>query len=201
MTTDDAALRRARRALLGLAAIFFLPLAVSFLLYYGTGWRPAGRVHHGELIDPVVPLPVVALTAAGGGPVGADFLRRDWHLVYVGDGACNPACRSALLLTRQVRLALDKDLTRVVRVFLYTGALGAGDALRTEHPDLVVVRGDGPRGEQLLAVFPQRPALHTAGRLYVVDPLGNLMMSYPAGTPPRDLLEDLKRLLKLSHIG
>ena len=40
-----------------------------------------------------------------------------------------------------------------------------------------------------------------AGRLYLVDPLGNLMMSYERGAPVKGLLDDLKKLLNLSHIG
>lgn len=201
MTHDASQRRRGRRVLAGLAAIFFLPLAVSFFLYYGTEWRPGGRVHHGDLVDPAVPLPAVSVTLADGRPAGPDFLRRDWHLVYVGEGACGADCRDTLRMTRQVRLALDKDLTRVVRVFLYTGTLGAGGSLRAEHPDLLAASADGPGGATLLAALRAVPPRGAAGRLYIVDPLGNLVMGYAPDTPPRALLEDLERLLRLSHIG
>jgi len=55
----------------------------------------------------------------------------------------------------------------------------------------------------LLAVFPtyDGAAPDAAGRSYLVDPLGNLMMSYPADAAPKGMLKDLKRLLRLSHIG
>ncbi len=200
MNTSDAR-RRSRASLIGLAALFFVPLALSFYLYYGTGWRPTGGAHHGELIDPARPLPRVELATAAGTPAGADFLRGDWHLVYVGSGDCPEPCRSSLVKARQVRLALDKDVNRVSRVFLYSGELGAREYLSAEHPDLASASIDSPAGEALLAAFPAGLAPRTSGRLYLVDPLGNLFMSYSPDAPPRAVLDDLERLLRLSHIG
>lgn len=200
MKTPANPRRRARLGLIGLAAMFLLPLAAAFLLYYGSGWRPAGSTQHGRLIDPARPLPNVTLATADGGSTGPDFLRNSWHLVYIGEGDCDPGCRATLVKTRQVRLALEKDLNRVHRVFLYAGA-PAADYLATEHHDLVAADITGEAGKRLLAPFPQDPPPLTARRLYLVDPLGNLMMSYPPDAPPKAILTDLKRLLRLSHIG
>jgi cytochrome oxidase Cu insertion factor (SCO1/SenC/PrrC family) len=193
--------RRSRLGLIGLAALFFVPLALSFWLYYGTDWRPSGGAQHGELIDPARPLPDASLTRADGTPAGIDLLRGNWHLVYVGDGSCGASCRDALVKARQVRLALDKDVNRVSRVFLYLGAAPDPGFLAAEHPDLVAARVDDEAGRPVLAAFPQDPPPASAGHLYIVDPLGNLMMRYPAEAPPRAILSDLERLLRLSHIG
>jgi len=107
MTPDNpTAVRRGRRQLLGLAALFFVPLAVAFWMYYGpTGWRPAGDASKGDLIDPARPLAVLALTTADGTQTKPDFLRGKWSMVYVGDGLCDDRCRKALYLTRQSRIA------------------------------------------------------------------------------------------------
>jgi len=193
--------RRARLGLIGLAALFFVPLALSFYLYYGTSWRPAGTTQHGDLIEPARPLPEVALTLANGTQAGPEFLRGEWHLVYVGGGDCVADCRTALVKMRQVRLALDKDMDRVGQVFLYRGVLAATDYLALEHPGLIVASLDGASGARLLEAFPDPGTAVTSGKLYVVDPLGNLMMSYPGDAPPKSILTDLERLLKLSHIG
>jgi len=201
VTAGDGLQRRSRLALVGLAALFFVPLAASFYLYYGTSWRPDGGAQHGDLIDPARPLPPASLARADGAPTGSEFLRGDWHIVYVGAGSCDTGCRDALLKSRQVRLALDKDVNRVSRVFLYEGAAPAQDFLSSEHPDLVAASLDGAAGEALLARFPQEPPPRTSQRLYLVDPLGNLLMSYPPEAAPRAILTDLERLLKLSHIG
>lgn len=201
MTADDGARRRSRLALAGLAALFFVPLAASFYLYYGTSWRPGGSARHGDLIDPARPLPPASLERADGTPTGSDFLRGDWHIVYVGAGGCDTGCREALAKSRQVRLALDKDVNRVSRVFLYDGDPPAQDFLAGEHPDLVAASVDGPAGAALLERFPQEAPPRASQRLYLVDPLGNLLMSYPPEATPRAILTDLERLLKLSHIG
>ena len=196
--------RRGRRGCLTLAAIFLLPLASAFWLYYGDErWRPAGAANQGELIDPARPLPTLALVDADGTAFAGDLLRGRWTMLYVGDGRCDARCRRVLYLTRQTRIALNKDSDRVQRVFLATGPCCDRAYFGAEHPDLSVAV---LTGEQLAAFMQQFPShdgvpITETGRIYLVDPLGNLMMSYPAAAPDKALLIDLKRLLKLSHIG
>jgi hypothetical protein len=219
--------RRQRRALLGLALLFFAPLGLAFFLYYGMGWRPGGRVNHGELIDPPRPLPAVALTrvdldgtpgAAPGylgppapgklatpapdRPAAPDLLTHKWTLLYWGAGACGPRCKTDLYNTRQVRLALDRDMGRVQRVFVAEGTCCDLDFLRTQHPDLITVRAT-PDALPILAQLRLSPADDpaTADRVYLIDPLGNVMMFYAPDARPKGMLEDLKRLLGLSHVG
>ncbi|MGH8305936.1 MAG: hypothetical protein ACRETG_10035 [Steroidobacteraceae bacterium] len=200
------------RTIGALAALFLVPLALAFYTYYGTDWRPVSHVNHGELIIPPRPLPEprlprVALAAAppgvaprapdDGGPTGGR-LRERWSLVYLGDGACDADCRWTLYVMRQTRIGLNADMTRVERVFLATGSCCAREYLGQADAGLVVLEARGPAGAALLARFPTSGRAHT---LYVVDPLGNLMMSYDARSNPHGLLEDLKKLLRLSHIG
>jgi cytochrome oxidase Cu insertion factor (SCO1/SenC/PrrC family) len=188
-----------------LVAVFFVPLAVAFLLYYGTqGWRPAGSTNRGDLITPARPLPQGALTAADGTDLPAELFRGKWTVVYVGDGQCDARCREALVWIRQSRLALNDDMKRVQRLFLSTANCCDSQYLQREHEGLLVARLDASsHGEQLAAEFQATIAepLATAGRVFIVDPLGNLMMSYAPDAEPKALLQDLKRLLKLSHIG
>jgi hypothetical protein len=195
------------RTLAVLAGLFLLPLVLAFFTYYGTAWRPAGHVNHGLLISPARRLPITSLprvSLAGQLAPGSDPappvtpFRGKWSLVYVGAGACDPACRGALYLMRQTRLALNNDMTRVERVFLVSGACCAGDFLAREHAGLLVLDAQGAAGAALLGEFPERERAHL---LFIVDPLGNLMMSYDARQDPHGLLEDLKKLLRLSHIG
>ena len=68
----------------------------------------------------------------------------------------------------------------------------------SEHPGLLALDASGEDARRLLEEFPSPAREHV---LFVVDPLGNLMMSYDARRDPHGLLEDLKKLLKLSHIG
>lgn len=201
---DPNVVRRGRRQLLLLAALFFVPLAVAFWMYYGpTGWRPSGDASKGDLIDPARPLAALALTTADGTQTQPDFLRGKWSMVYVGDGLCDDRCRKALYLTRQSRIALNKDMDRVQRVFLVTGRCCDRGFLAQEHPDLVVARVDDDASAALLEPFPTYGGvpLADAGRIFIVDPLGNLLMSYAPTAPDKALLTDMKKLLRLSHIG
>jgi cytochrome oxidase Cu insertion factor (SCO1/SenC/PrrC family) len=180
-----------------IAALFLLPVLVSFALYYGKLWRPAGSASLGELIDPARPLKVAGLRNPDGTPAGSDALSGKWTLIYIGDGACDADCRTALIFARQSRLALNNEMTRVQRVFLATGNCCANDYFKAEHPGLIALDAASPAAQPLLAQFPAE----RAHALFIVDPLGNLMMRHDASHTSKDLLEDLKKLLKLSHIG
>jgi hypothetical protein len=196
MSTDTLRARNLR-TLAALAALFLMPLVLAFYTYYASGWRPLGHVNHGELISPARPLPASALPRLSAGAAQPLFHGR-WSLVYVGDGGCDAACRDTLYVMRQTRLALNTDMTRVERVFLVTGGCCAREFLAHEHAGLVLIDASSAEALPLLREFPPQPRAHT---LFVVDPLGNLMMSYDARSNPRGLLEDLKKLLRLSQIG
>ena len=189
--------RRGRQMLLALAALFLLPLLVAFTLYYGKVWRPAGSASKGELIEPARPLTVAGLRHADGSTAGAEVFQDKWTLIYIGDGACDADCRTALVFARQSRLALNNEMTRVQRVFLATGNCCATDYFASEQPGLIALDASAPEAQKLLAQF---PADHVHS-LYIVDPLGNLMMRHDGSRTSKDLLTDLKKLLKLSHIG
>ncbi|HKE97145.1 MAG TPA: hypothetical protein VKB34_22740 [Povalibacter sp.] len=194
--------RRSRAQVWLVIGVFFVPLLAAFLLYYGApGWRPPGSTNRGDLISPARPLPAVELPRSNGDSLSIAALQGKWTLVYVGDGQCDARCREALVLTRQTRLALNKDVLRVQRVFLATANCCDQSYLAAEHTDLITARVDNEAGQQLLSTFPEGAATGQRGRIYIVDPLGNLMMSYGPQAPHKGLLEDLKKLLRLSHIG
>jgi cytochrome oxidase Cu insertion factor (SCO1/SenC/PrrC family) len=189
------------RQLIGLALLFFAPLGLSFYLYYGFGtWRPAGRVNAGALIEPARPLPALSLPLKLGGKTDPQFLKGKWTFLYVQQGSCDNDCRRHLYDTRQVRIALDRDMDRVQRVFIGDTDCCDMRELREAHPDLIAVRA-GPDDEPLLALLPRGAEARKSERVYLIDPLGNLMMFYGAGANPKGMLEDMKRLLGLSHIG
>jgi hypothetical protein len=179
--------RRNRRPLYVLIGLFFVPLGVAFFLYYGAGWRPAGQTNHGELLAPVHALPAEATQ-----------LRGSWSLVYVGAGRCDDDCRTALIFARQTRLSLNQDMKRVERFFVATGECCDHDYLDGVHPGLKVIAAPDAAASTLVRAFPAAQREHA---LFVVDPLGNLVMRYDVRQSPKGLLSDLQKLLKLSHIG
>jgi hypothetical protein len=191
--------RRQRRLLIGLALLFFAPLGLAFYLYYGHGtWHPGGHVNAGELITPVRPLPALALPLLREGSTESNFLKGKWTLLYVSTGDCAENCRRRLYDTRQIRLALDRDMNRVQRVLVAEDGCCDAGFLHDEHPDLIAIRAT-PTAAPLLALLPGRDS--GAARVYLIDPLGNLMMFYGADVAAKGMLEDMKRLLRLSSIG
>lgn len=186
-----------------LIAIFFVPLAIAFVMYYGFGWRPGGMTNQGDLISPPRPIATGTLLSPQDQPIEEDVFKDKWTLVYIGNGQCDARCREALTLMRQTRLALNEDAARVRRLFLATADCCDIEYLQTEHEGLITARADEASDRELLATFPTygNIAVENAGRIYIVDPLGNLMMSYAPDAPQKALLEDLEKLLKLSHIG
>lgn len=177
-----------RRTLYIMLALFFVPVAASFALYYGIGWRPAGSTNHGELLQPMRQL-----------PESISGLEGKWALVYAGDGACNEACRHALYIGRQAHTLLNKDMGRVQRVLLATSNCCDRGFLQKEHDGLLVheVSGEPVLGELRAALPPGDHSHH----LFVVDPLRNVVLRFDTRENPRGLLDDMKKLLKLSQIG
>ncbi|HLQ11989.1 MAG TPA: hypothetical protein VK130_01925 [Steroidobacteraceae bacterium] len=184
--TGKTPARNNRRPLLLLLLLFAAPLGGAFLLYYGSGWRPASHTNHGQLIVPVVPVPGAAFTGK-------------WSLVVIGAGeaGCDASCQGALIYARQTWLSLGKLTPRAQRVLL--GGEGCCDRayLQREHAGLLTLPPSEAGGAALRQDFPA-PREHA---IYVVDPLGNLMMRYDVRDNPSGLRDDLKKLLELSHIG
>ena len=183
---------RSRLTLLLVLALFFVPLAASFVLYYGLHWRPAGQTNHGELIEPPRPLSLAGQAA---------ILRGKWSLIYVGAGSCDEDCHATLYYIGQTWLGLAQLMPRVQQVFLVTEDCCDDAWLEGQHPQLITVNLGRPGDADAAGVLAQFPADRRRSGIFIVDPKGNLMMRYDAHAEPRGLHEDLEKLLKLSHIG
>lgn len=176
--------RRPRAQAIAIVLVALGSLGGSYLLFYtardGGLW---GTTNHGTFVAP-------AMTAADAGvrstSTGAVFDARGvWWLWTVPGGECAQACEHALERLRAVHALLNRDAARVRRAMV----LGPGDTvppLAERYPRLEVVSGN----------------LHLLERgIYIVDPLGNLVFHYPLEDAGEPVLDDLKRLLKVSQIG
>ena len=164
---------RNKLLLIGLVCAAPLVLGTAAYLF---GWSPGRPGNYGELIEPqTVSLESVAA------------LRGKWVLVSADAAACDAYCEKKLYFMRQVRRAQGKDMERIERLWLVSGA-GA------------------PRAELLAAIEGTRvvaledPAF-SREHIYLVDPLGNLMLRFPRDPDPKRIIKDLNRLLKYSRIG
>lgn len=196
MSPADDAQRRGRRQLLLIASLFIVPLLTAIALYFSVDWRPVVNTQ-GTLIDPPRPLSPAGLILPNGEHAPADAFRGRWSIIRPVHGACDARERALLEELLRVRLALDKDADRVRRILVHDGGCAAAD-LASGEADLRVYSASAG-GAGFLARFP--PAVDGATGIYISDPQGNLMMSYPAAGSARGLLRDLERLLRLSSIG
>lgn len=191
MSEDDRAPpRRSRKTLWLILALCAAPLAASYIAYYFL--PPATHVNYGELLEPR-PLPDVEVTSLDGSRMRLSALKGEWVLLIADDAACNEYCRTKLVYARQVRLAAGREQGRIERVWLVTDRGVPDAALLAEHPGLGVMHE--PTG-MLLKALPA--AGSPVDHVYVIDPLGNLMLRFPRDPDPRKMLRDMSRLLRHS---
>jgi cytochrome oxidase Cu insertion factor (SCO1/SenC/PrrC family) len=181
-----------RRMLLLLLVLFALPVAVV-LGMMRLDYRPGGS-SHGTLIYPPRALQLDNLHDAQGQSIAPARLKAKWNLVYVARTNCETECMDGVRMLRQIHVALNKEIDRVQRLLVVPGPSDRAQLtqLQASYPDLVILPDDA-----LLHQFTNVPP----ATVYLVDPLGNLMMAYPEGYSPKGLLADITRLLKYSWIG
>lgn len=183
-----------------LIILFFGPLLVATWLYFGTSIRPSGQTHHGNLLDPVRPLPAATRWYTPNGDIAADLSDELWTLLQFVPDPCDEACQNDLYRSRQMWLALDRRRVRVQRIAIVANeaeARALADIAQEADPNLKlrVVAPDDP-----LRSFLRDPA-HPQGTFYVIDPIGNWVLWYSPDTDLRDIHTDFKKLLRLSKIG
>lgn len=182
-----------RLQLILIALVFAVPLlAASWMYFSGSAVRPAGTTNHGVLLEPIVNIP----DEFGTTPLISAAENR-WALVYLQSGDCGEDCLAALYKQRQARLMLGNDMGRVVRILLHGANTIDRLDLAQEYEGLIALQDNASR--QLLTGI--HPRGTSAEGYYLVDPLGNLVMYFPLDIEPRDLVDDIERLLKLSRIG
>lgn len=202
---STASVKRPAWVLYALLILFASPFAVSWWMVHFTELgRDGGAYSHGRLILPPRPMADMILLEPGAG-MRERHLHGKWNLLYITDGECDQKCEQRLSLMRQLWFASGNDSHRLQRVLMIadTGDDSViGKRLKKYNGQLVVMINDGD--SQIMAeLFKQesgdRP--FDADRLYLIDPLGNLLLSYPPGADPAGIIKDLKRLLKYSRIG
>lgn len=177
------------------------PVIASYFTYYVV--RPEGRRNYGELIDPQRPLPAMATSALDGTASTLPALKGQWLLVSVAGGACDATCEKHLYLQRQLREGLGKDKDRLDWVWLVPDGAPVKPELLPAIQQATVLRVDAAQLAQWLAPTTGR---ELRDHLYVVDPLGNWMLRFPAvnldaavdTASAAKIKRDLERLMRAS---
>lgn len=192
MITASVPMLTRYRPLLLILALLILPFIIGGGLY-AWGWRPAQASSHGELITPPRELP--PLFDATGTRLDKAAFNDHWSLVVAGAGPCEAACKKWIVATRQIHVALYKQMSRVQRSWLTDQSAPDSAALLALQPDLqTLVATD--------SVARSAFDLDAAGhRVYVLDPTGRIILRYAPDTDPRGILKDMERLLRYAWAG
>jgi len=189
-----------RTKLLAFIGVFLAPFIGGWMALYVFEVRPTSG-NYGTLVQPVKRLtwPVLESTQ---GEQYENGLGRQWSFIMFSEGVCAELCQSNLYYMRQLRTLLGRDTQRISNVFISTQPISESlEIFFADYPDFIVI-------EKMVdpALFEQfqiegETAVGTSPKLYLVDPDQNYMMHYPAENDQNKILEDIRKLIKLSQIG
>jgi len=193
---DEQRTRTGRWKMLVVMLVCAAPVIASYFAYYVV--RPEGRRNYGDLVEPQRPMPEIGATSIDGKPLALTSLRGQWLLVSVAGGACDAACEKHLYLQRQLREALGKNKDRMDWVWIVSDEVPVRESLRPALQQATVLRI--PQAQLARWLAPAAGA-SLQDHLYVVDPMGNWMMRFPAGVDAAkaaNVRRDLERLMRAS---
>lgn len=196
--SDDAqrARRRARLKLLAVLLVCAAPVIASYFTYYVI--RPEGRVNYGDLIEPQRTVAQLAVVPVAEEPTTLTSFRGKWLMVVAGPSQCDTACQARLYNIRQVRLTTGRERDRVERLWLLTDEAQPDTALMSQHEGLRLARVDPVA---LRDQFPSVAGAQPGDHIWIIDPMGNLMMRFPLNADPNRMKKDLIKLLRVSRVG
>lgn len=194
------------RSLTPLIAIFLIalaPVVFALLAYYvpALGLRPAVQTQYGQLIDPQRPIPDLSLRDAQGQAYDLKQLKGQWLLISAGPGACPESCVRGLFVLRNSHASQGKNVDRLERILFVTDDAPIAPVVGEAYVGTHVLRADPAQLAAWLAPDAADPAAALATGMWIVDPLGNLMMRFPDGQDPEGVRDDIRTLLKNSRIG
>lgn len=183
--------------------VCIMPVAASYITYYFI--RPSARSNYGDLVEPQRPTPALSLRTLDGGSFDVRSLKGKWLMLMVDRGDCAKSCEDKLYHLRQVRLTTGKNRNRVERVWLITDRAPVSPALIESYDGTRLLRADSAELANWLPVVTASPGAAEPAtvedHIYMVDPLGNLMMRFPKDADPNKMKKDLAKLLKASSVG
>lgn len=187
-----------KKSLIALLFIFVAPVLLGTLVFFNKEKLGIGThtVNYGTLVTPAVPLQIEGVKLADKDATSEQLIQKKWTLLYIAPQDCDTFCKDRLLLMKRLRLLMNEDMRRI-RTVLVSTSPEIEKHIAPEYPDFVIawVTNEDSAFLKQFRKLQSRP-------IYLIDPLGNLMMFYPQQTPNHKLIiKDLKRLLKYSRIG
>ncbi|MBC3877928.1 cytochrome C oxidase subunit I [Undibacterium sp. FT79W] len=188
-------------------AVCAAPMIASYLAYYVI--KPEGRTNYGTILDPrLYPMPELHARLLGAGDAndtnnadkqnGLMAYRGKWIMLTISSGSCDSACQKKLYDLRQLRLAQGKEMDRIERVWAVIDEQPVDTLLLREYDGMHVLKADA---DVLRKWLPTEDGSQISEHIYMIDPLGNLMMRFPKNADPNKIKKDISKLLRASAIG
>ncbi|MFK5914422.1 MAG: SCO family protein [Woeseiaceae bacterium] len=197
---------KGRKQLILVIGFFVAPIIIAIIMYnLVPEGGPTNTKNHGDLVVPARPLTDIALQTEAGKDYKFSDMNKTWVMIYIGSADCDIVCAEMLYKMRQSRLAQRGEHLRIKRLYISISGKTKPSLKKIleVHPGLEVVSGSKDQINKVLEQFKLegKPAANMANRLYLVDPFGNLMMSYESDFDAKGLIKDMTLLLKVSRIG
>jgi hypothetical protein len=193
---DEQRTRQGRWRMLAVLLVCAAPVVASYFTYYVI--RPNIVKSYGELISPSRSLPALNATDLSGHSVALTSLQKQWLLISVGSGACDADCRERLYLQRQILTGLGRERDRLDWVWLVSDNAPIPAEIQPGLREATVLRMPY---EEIARWLQAQPGHELSEHFYLVDPMGEWMMRFPAPIDrehaPR-IKRDLERLLRAS---
>lgn len=193
-----------RLQLILLFAVFAAPLLGAYYVYSQRGSATFSTVNNGELYAKPQDLADITFQSPDGETQTFNAFEKKWYLLVVAEGQCGAVCEQNLLTIRQLKRMQGKNVARVVSLFVHSGLPADVTAdLSAKYSVTTLSPTSNADLQTWLQPFYQARGQQQfdSSRIYIIDPLKKLMMSYPADVEPKGFHKDLKRLLKVSQIG
>jgi SCO1/SenC len=195
-TTATKPRNSGRLQLLLLALLFATPVLLGTWMYYFS--PPSGaQTNYGQLVQPQVTMPALAGVLHDGKPLSSRSWQGKWWMVSFQQGECSDACARQLYIMRQLRLIQGKDADEIERVMFLLDDSAVPAKVLAAYEGNLFVRDQAQRYAQLFAQA-GGTKVDVNQHLFLVDPLGNLMMRYPPNADVEKIKKDLGKLIRLS---
>ena len=201
---------RSKTPLVIIILMSFAPLIAALLVYFNPEWRPEGSAAYGELVQPQRPMPTaqnLPLTTLDGKPFDLSSLKGKWIMLTADGAACPDSCARKLYIVRNTHASQGKHVERLSRVWLITDDAPVPEKVLEAYKGTVMVRVDPVVLQQFLlggaagSMTPEQARQALAPLIWVIDPLGNLMLQYPYIEDPEMFRKDIRKLIQNSRIG
>lgn len=200
--------RRSMWPLYAIVLMSLAPVVAAFLAYFvpQSGLRPDGHNNYGRILDPQRPMPsaqALPLATLEGRPFNLESLRGQWVLVSADDAACPESCVRKLFILRNSHASQGKNVERLSRIWFVTDDGAVPQAVLDAYAGTHMVRADPAALASFLTAdrSGQQGIEALRNHMWIIDPLGNLMMEFPPNADPIEVRDDIIKLLKRSRIG